>query len=67
MIVILMCKLMDIAFDMNFLDAKECWVKLCACILDWGRGWDGDFLSRVVTVVTSPSLSTLLQIKNNVL
>ena len=26
MIVILMCKLMDIAFDMNFLDAKECWV-----------------------------------------
>lgn len=38
MIVILMCKLMDIAFDMNFLDAKECWVKLCACILDWGEG-----------------------------
>lgn len=29
---------MDIAFDMNFLDAKECWVKLYACILDWGEG-----------------------------
>lgn len=56
MIVILMCKLMDIAFDMNFLDAKECWVKLCACILDWGEGV-GWWLSEQSSYSCNQSLS----------